>query len=60
MPEELVEKAAAAGLEAVALTDHDTVGGIDRFMAACNKCDGDKAAQSNMAKSIELSSSHFL
>ena len=34
-PEQLVEKCAAAELTAVALTDHDTVAGIPRFMAAC-------------------------
>ena len=36
-PEELVEKAVAAGLSAMALTDHDGMRGIDRFMAACLK-----------------------
>lgn len=34
-PEELVGICAEAGLTAVALTDHDTVAGIPRFMAAC-------------------------
>jgi predicted metal-dependent phosphoesterase TrpH len=34
-PEEIVGEAAAAGLSAVALTDHDTCGGCDRFLAAC-------------------------
>ncbi|MEI8139285.1 MAG: PHP domain-containing protein [bacterium] len=34
-PEELVELAAKAGLTAIALTDHDGMMGIDRFMAAC-------------------------
>ena len=29
-PEELVDKASAQGLVAFALTDHDTVGGVDR------------------------------
>jgi predicted metal-dependent phosphoesterase TrpH len=34
-PEELVELAAKTGLKALALTDHDGMMGIDRFMAAC-------------------------
>ena len=34
-PEELVDICAEAELTAVALTDHDTVAGIPRFMAAC-------------------------
>ena len=33
-PEELVDKASAQGLVAFALTDHDTVGGVDRALAA--------------------------
>jgi len=36
-PEELVEKAVQAGLSAIALTDHDGMMGIDRFMAACQQ-----------------------
>lgn len=36
-PEELVEKAVQAGLSAMALTDHDGMMGIDRFMAACRQ-----------------------
>lgn len=34
-PEDLAGLAAAAGLRAVALTDHDTVDGFGRFSAAC-------------------------
>lgn len=34
-PEELVERAVKVGLTAMALTDHDGMMGIDRFMAAC-------------------------
>lgn len=34
-PEELVEEAVKAGLTAMALTDHDGMMGIDRFMEAC-------------------------
>ncbi|MBU1908850.1 MAG: PHP domain-containing protein [Verrucomicrobia bacterium] len=33
-PEELIEQACAAGLRAVALTDHDTTAGLSRFLAA--------------------------
>ena len=32
-PEQLVEQAAAAGLTALALTDHDTIAGVERSMA---------------------------
>jgi len=34
-PEELVELATKSGITAMALTDHDGMMGIDRFMAAC-------------------------
>ncbi|MEI6168444.1 MAG: PHP domain-containing protein [bacterium] len=36
-PEELVELAAKSGITAMALTDHDGMMGIDRFMAACQQ-----------------------
>ena len=35
-PEELVEAALAMGLEAAALTDHDTVSGVERFLSAAS------------------------
>lgn len=38
-PEQLVVEAKMARLTAVALTDHDSVGGVDRFLAACPKHD---------------------
>ncbi|MFC1497180.1 PHP domain-containing protein [Verrucomicrobiota bacterium] len=34
-PEELVDKALDCGLTAMALTDHDSTAGIDRFLEAC-------------------------
>lgn len=34
-PEELVEMAAKAGLKALALTDHDGMMGVERFLTAC-------------------------
>lgn len=34
-PEELAAAGESAGLSAMALTDHDTVGGVERFLAAC-------------------------
>jgi len=34
-PEQLAGQAASIGLTAIALTDHDSIGGIDRFLAAC-------------------------
>lgn len=36
-PEEMVLKAKSVGLEMIALTDHDTMGGVKRFMEACKK-----------------------
>ncbi len=36
-PEQLAAAAAAAGLTAISLTDHDSVMGVDRFLAACSK-----------------------
>lgn len=35
-PEELAKMAVEAGLSCIALTDHDTVDGIPRFLAACS------------------------
>jgi hypothetical protein len=34
-PEALVDEAQAAGLSAIALTDHDSTSGVERFVAAC-------------------------
>jgi predicted metal-dependent phosphoesterase TrpH len=34
-PEALAERAAAVGLRAVALTDHDTIAGFERFSGSC-------------------------
>jgi predicted metal-dependent phosphoesterase TrpH len=34
LPQEVVARAAAAGVETLALTDHDTVGGVDAALAA--------------------------
>ncbi|MDD4102330.1 MAG: PHP domain-containing protein [Kiritimatiellae bacterium] len=36
-PEELVRKAVAAGVSAIALTDHDNLGGVETFLAACRE-----------------------
>jgi len=36
-PEELVQTAKAAGVEVIALTDHNTVGGVRRFLAEAEK-----------------------
>jgi 3',5'-nucleoside bisphosphate phosphatase len=36
-PEQLVVEAKMAKLSAVALTDHDSVDGVDRFLAACSE-----------------------
>ena len=37
-PTELIKKAAAAGLAAVALTDHDTMAGVEEARAAGSRC----------------------
>jgi 3',5'-nucleoside bisphosphate phosphatase len=37
-PEEVVRKAAGKGLAAVAITDHDTVGGLEEALAAGSAC----------------------
>ena len=36
-PEQLVREAERARLSALALTDHDSISGLERFMAACSK-----------------------
>lgn len=36
-PEELVRLGRQAGLKAMALTDHDNMGGVDEFLAACRE-----------------------
>ena len=36
-PEQLVREAERAQLSALALTDHDSISGLERFMAACSK-----------------------
>ena len=36
-PEELVRRGRQAGLKAMALTDHDNMGGVDEFLAACRE-----------------------
>lgn len=36
-PEEIVERAKKHGLQQLALTDHDSLEGVDRFMKACDK-----------------------
>lgn len=36
-PAQLAARAAALGIECAALTDHDSLEGVDRFLAACHK-----------------------
>jgi predicted metal-dependent phosphoesterase TrpH len=38
-PAELVNRAAAAGVQVLALTDHDTIGGLDEAQSAADDCD---------------------
>ena len=48
-PEQLAQEAAFAGLSAVALTDHDSIEGVPRFLDAC------RAAQVRGVPGVELS-----
>ena len=38
-PDQLVKKAKASGIGLIALTDHNTLAGIDAFREACHKYD---------------------
>jgi len=51
-PGEVVRRAAAAGVELLALTDHDTVGGVPEATEAA------KAAGIRLSPAVELSSVH--
>ena len=53
-PEGLVDLAVAAGVDALALTDHDTAGGIDAFVAA------GKATGLEVVPGVEISTEHAL
>lgn len=53
-PEELVDKASAQGLVAFALTDHDTVGGVERALAAAKDKHLQVILASNYLVSIRL------
>src|SRR5438067_5559022 len=51
-PSEVVERAAQAGVELLALTDHDTVDGVDEALAASS------AVGIGLVPAIELSAVH--
>lgn len=51
-PEELVRFAKEAGLKALALTDHDTIGGLDAFLKA------GEALELNVIPGVEISVDH--
>ena len=50
-PEQLVERALDIGLTAMALTDHDCTGGIDRFLAACRRS-GEPGGEGDMGREL--------
>jgi len=39
-PTQLVERARTVGLKAMALTDHDSMSGLDEFLSACREAEG--------------------
>ncbi len=59
-PEELVLKAKRLGLTAVALTDHNTVAGLDEFVKACHKYGVEAVPGVEFSTSYEQSELHIL
>lgn len=59
-PEELVAEAAGLGLRGIALTDHDTVGGIPRFLEAARAAGVPAIAGVEVSAEIEKGTLHVL
>ena len=59
-PEELVSHARRARLDAIALTDHDTVEGIDRTAAACGKAAIEFIPGTELTAELEGAEIHLL
>lgn len=58
-PEELVEKAYKLGLKAVALTDHNTIDGLDQFLKAGEKYKGEMEVIPGIEFSTEADGKDF-
>ena len=54
-PEALVALASKIGLKAIALTDHDTVSGVDAFLAACEKISAETGSTLRGVTGVEIS-----
>lgn len=59
-PEELVAAGRELGLHAMALTDHDTVSGVPRFLAAAAAADMPAVAGVEVSAEIEVGTLHVL
>ncbi|HMP77624.1 MAG TPA: PHP domain-containing protein [Kiritimatiellia bacterium] len=59
-PEELVEEGVAIGLKAMALTDHDTVGGVPRFLEAAAKAGMPVLTGVEVSADVEKGTLHVL
>ncbi len=59
-PEELVDEAVALGLQGIALTDHDTVAGIPRFLAAAEAAGIRAVSGVEVSAEIERGALHVL
>ena len=60
-PEELIAQAAEIGLSAIALTDHDTVSGVPRLLAACRDIPSLEAIPSvEISVEVERGTMHIL
>lgn len=59
-PEELVADARKAGLSGIALTDHDTTGGVERFLAACSATGVNGIAGVEISADISHGTMHLL
>ena len=59
-PEELVEEAVALGLRGIALTDHDSVAGIPRFLAAAEAAGIRAISGVEVSAEIEKGALHIL
>lgn len=59
-PEELVELGRAAGLRAMALTDHDTVSGVPRFLEAAAAAEIPAMSGVEVSAEIEVGTLHVL
>ena len=55
-PEALVEMASKIGLNAIALTDHDTVKGVDPFLSACERVSAESDSPLRAITGVEISS----